>query len=94
MAPADQVSDPVIAECFGWDPSYEMSERCKEHGWIPAVLRERLDKIEELLSQLSDNHTAWSDEAIFTYPLWERVRQQSREAIPLMPQEPWASHTR
>jgi hypothetical protein len=93
MVPADQVNDPEIDECFDWDPSYRMSERCEERGWIPAALRRRLDKIEEVLSQLSRDHTAWSDEAIMTYPLWERVRLESRETVPLMPKEPWASHT-
>jgi hypothetical protein len=28
MAPGDQIEDPEIDECFDWDPSYEMSERC------------------------------------------------------------------
>jgi hypothetical protein len=69
-----------------------MSERCQELGWIPAELRQRLDKIDELLSQLSGDRTAWSDQAIITYPLWEQVRRVSRDAIPLMPQQPWATH--
>lgn len=91
MAPADQVKDPEIDECFDWDPSYQMSERCEERGWISARLRQRLDRIDELLDALSGDRTAWSDEAIITYPLWEQVRQESREAVSLMRAEPWAS---
>jgi hypothetical protein len=93
MDPADQINDPEIDECFDWDPSYEMSERSEELGWISEELRQRLDRIEELLSQLSSDRTAWSDKAIITYPLWEQVRLESREAVPLMPKEPWASHS-
>jgi len=93
MEPADQIKDPEIDECFDWDPSYEMSERCEQLGWISAELRRRLDKIEQLLGQLSSDRSAWSDEAITTYPLWEQVRLESREAIPLMPKEPWAGHS-
>lgn len=90
--PADQVKDPEIGECFDWDPSYQMSERCEERGWISPQLRRRLDRIDELLSTLSRDRTAWSDEAIIAYPLWEQVRRESRESVPLMPNEPWAGH--
>ena len=93
MEPTDQVNDPEIDECFDWDPSYRMSERCEELGWISTDLHQRLNRIEELLTQLSSDHTAWSDEAITTYPLWEQVRLESREAIPLMPKEPWVSRS-
>jgi hypothetical protein len=93
MDPANQVNGPEIDECFDWDPSYQMSERCEERGWISAELRQRLDRIEELLSQLSSDRTAWSDEGIFSYPLWEQVRLEAREAVPLMQKEPWASHS-
>lgn len=89
MEPADQISDPEIGECFDWDPSYQMSERCEELGWIPIGLRQRLDRVDGLLSRLSSDRTAWSDAAITTYPLWEEVRLESREAVPLMPEEPW-----
>jgi hypothetical protein len=89
-----EIKDPAIDECFDWDPSYRMSERCEELGWIPAELRQRLHRTEELLSQLSSDRTAWSDEAIITHPLWEQVRRVSREAPPLMPKQPWASHSR
>jgi hypothetical protein len=93
MEPADQIKDPEIDECFDWDPSYDMSERCEELGWISAELRQRLDRIEELLNRLGGDRTAWSDEAIITHPLWEQVRLVSREAVPLMPKQPWAGHS-
>jgi hypothetical protein len=93
MEPGDQIKDPDIDECFDWDPSYAMSERCEDLGWISAELRKRLDGIQELLSQLSNDRAAWSDEAIITNPLWEQVRRVSRETVPLMPKEPWAGHS-
>jgi hypothetical protein len=93
MDPEDQLKDPEICECFDWDPSYRMSERCEERGWISAQLRQRLDCINELLRALSGDRTAWTDEAITTYPLWEEVRLESRGALPLMQKEPWVSHS-
>jgi len=90
MESVDQIKEPAIDECFDWDPSYEMSGRCEKLGWISAELRRRLDRIEVLLGQLGNDRTAWSDEAIITHPLWEQVRLVSREALPLMPKEPWA----
>jgi hypothetical protein len=91
MDAGDQIEDPEIGECFDWDPSYEMSSECADFGWISAELRALLDRIDDLLNQLSDDRAAWSDEAIITHPLWEQVRRVAREVVPLMPGEPWAS---
>ncbi|MEW9531849.1 hypothetical protein [Microbispora sp. NPDC049125] len=86
-----QVTEPSIDECFDWDPSYPASWQSKEMGWISSELSDRLDAIDGLLDQLSDDSTAWSDEAIATYPLWEHVRQAAGDALALMPEAPWDS---
>jgi hypothetical protein len=90
MAGRDQIKDPEIVECFDWDPSYLMLERCEDLGWISAELRTLLDKIDTLLEQLSDDPRMWSDAVIISDPLWEQVRRTSQGALPLMPREPWA----
>ena len=94
MAPGDQIEDPEIDECFDWDPSYEMSERCEDLGWISAELRTLLDGMDTLLGELSDDPRLWSDGAIISDPLWEQVRRASREAVSLMPEEPWSSQAK
>ena len=92
MDAAEQIKDPDIGECFDWDPSYVMvGQWCEELGWVSVELRVLLDQIDALLDQLSDDHAAWSDEAINTHPFWQQVRAVAREAICLMPEEPWTS---
>ena len=39
MAGGDQIKDPEIGECFDWDPSDLMLERCEDLCWISAELR-------------------------------------------------------
>jgi hypothetical protein len=89
MAGRDQIKDPEIDECFDWDPSYLMLERCEDYGWIPAELRALLNEIDAFLDQLSGDPRMWSDAVIISDPLWEQVRHTSQEALLLMPREPW-----
>jgi hypothetical protein len=62
MAGGDQIKDPEIDECFDWDPSYFMLERCEELGWISAELGMLLSWIDAFLDQLSDDPRFWSDQ--------------------------------
>lgn len=91
LAAQQQVTEPFVDECFDWDPAYPASWQSKEMGWISPELSNRLNEIDALLDRLSADSTAWSDEAIATYPLWEHVRRAAGEALALMPEAPWDS---
>jgi hypothetical protein len=62
---------------------------CEALGWISPELRIRLDEMDQLLDRLSDDPSAWNDEAITSLPLWDETRDAARRCLPLMPAEPW-----
>lgn len=91
----EQVKNVAVEDSFDWDSAYPMLESwCANLGWVPRDLQDRLDRIDNLLDQLSDDPRFWSDPAIIGDPLWELVRTAAREALTLMPEQPVPSHER
>lgn len=86
----EQIADPASDDAFDWEVSYPGSLLSEEAGWISPRLREHLDVLDALLGRLSKDRSAWSHEAIANHPLWHEVRARAREALELMPAEPWA----
>jgi hypothetical protein len=88
----EQVKDVAVEDCFDWDPAYPMlASWCADLGWVQRELQDRLDRIDNLLDQLSDDPRFWTDPVIIGDPLWELVRGEAREALALMPEQPGRS---
>jgi hypothetical protein len=84
----EQVKDVEVEDCFDWESAYLMlADWCDELGVSPE-LQTRLDDIDGLLLQLSEDKTAWTDDAIIGYPAWELVRGVARATLALMPEQP------
>ena len=64
-----QVKNVAIEDFFDWDPAYPMVESwCASLGWVSPELHAALDRVDELLDQISDDKTTWTDEAITRSP--------------------------
>lgn len=89
MNAQEQTRDPDVDECFEWEAGYPVLWRSEEAGWVSPELRSRLNALDQLLDQLSNDPNAWTDEAIRTMPLWEGTRRAARDCLSLMQATPW-----
>ncbi|MBB3728887.1 hypothetical protein [Nonomuraea dietziae] len=75
-----------------FDDAYQPSWLSREAGWLSDELAEYFDKIDQHLSELTDDGPfPWSAEGLRSHPTWERLRSLASDALDLMPPEPWSS---
>ncbi len=73
-----------------FDAAYQASWLSREAGWISEELSAYLDAIDQHTTALTEEGSApWSAEGLRSHPTWEQVRGVARNALALMPPEPW-----
>ncbi|MFI7233444.1 hypothetical protein ACIBO5_60590 [Nonomuraea angiospora] len=86
----DSVGVGVDELALQFDDGYLPSWSAREAGWLSNELAGHLDEINQHLSDLTDEGPdPWRSEGLRRHPTWEQIRSLSRDALSLMPLEPW-----
>ncbi|MEU0566210.1 hypothetical protein ABZ297_12545 [Nonomuraea sp. NPDC005983] len=72
-----------------FDDGHLPSWLVREAGWLSDELAGHLEEVNQLSDLTDEGPAPWSPGGLRRHPTWERIRGLARDALNLMPPEPW-----